>query len=105
MNIFFDFWLQNPEIHPDSLSYEEQTMFDTIFSFVLDRIIILKEEMDKEEELYKEKEPCVIIHIIKKGIAFNGYSSSLTEKLKSCFNENDQEVLGLRFDEAFRYLN
>ena len=104
MKLLFDLWVLHPEKIKEA-SPEEELVFETIWNFVHDRIYILDKEIGMEEELYKENDPCILIEIIKKRLSFNGYSDELTEKLKSCFTENDEKILAMRFEEAFSYLN
>ncbi|MGH2565660.1 MAG: hypothetical protein ACRDE8_09845 [Ginsengibacter sp.] len=106
MTILFDLDVLDRE-RMQRLSFEEEKIFETIFNFVFERIKPLENEIDKEEkELDSAENPmCIMIEIIRKRVAFNGYSERLIEKLKQCFNENDSEILALRFDEAFSYLN
>lgn len=103
--IFFDLWLLDENNQLANISYEEEIMFETIFNFVFERIALLEAEIDKEEKEDPQKSSCIMIEILRKRISFNGYSDILTEKLKSCFNQRDEQILALRFDEAFRYLN
>jgi hypothetical protein len=104
MIILFDLWVLGQE-QMKHTSFEEELVLKTIFNFVCDRIILLEKEIDQEEEGRKEGDCCIMIEIIRKRISFNGYSEKLTEKLKNCFTKNDSEILALRFDEAFSYLN
>ena len=103
MRIIFDVWIGAKDV---VFSVEEEILFTTIFDFVETRLMPLKEEMDNEEEA-KGANPniCVMIELAKKRISFLGYSASLIEKLKSSFNENDEKILKLKFDDAFSYLN
>ena len=106
MTIIFDLDVLDQKAMQD-LSYEEEKVFETIFNFVYERIKPLESEIDKEEEMYfsKKNPMCIMIEIIRKRVAFNGYSKELVDKLKGCFTENDSEILALRFDKAFSYLN
>jgi|ERR1700743_857414 len=102
MIILFDLWVLNPD---ENYSPEEKIMFNTIHEFVHDRIVFLYDEITKEEEERKKDSPCIMIELIRKRLSFNGYSPELTQKLKGCFNNNDWELLGKRFDDAYGFLN
>ena len=104
MRILFDIWILDPS-KIDNMSFEEQTFLETLFSFVDERLIILEDEINKEEASKKEGDCVIIIEILNKRIAYHGYSNTLTEKMKNCFTEKDSIILSQRLEKAFNYLN
>lgn len=104
MRVMFDLWA----LYPDkikTMTFEEQKVFETIFNFIYDRILILDNEITQEEAGTKDSDVFIMVEILNKKIVFHGYSESLKERLMGCFNENDEKILQERFAEAFAFLN
>jgi hypothetical protein len=109
MKILVDLWVLDENNRLGNLSFEEEIFFKTIWEFVYDRVHILEAEIDKEESEADASDPenalCIMIEIIRKRLSFNGYSQQLRDKLMACFNDNDQQILNQRFEQAYGYLN
>jgi hypothetical protein len=95
MRIIFDVWFAKTA---DQMTAEENLLVRTIHDFIYERLKILTDEMNKEEQIDNR---AVYVELEQVKIYYRGYSAELTEKLKSCFNERDGLMLLQRIDEAF----
>ena len=104
MDLLFDLDLLAPE-KMANLSFEEEKVLETIYNFVFERLMVLQDEVDKEDSQPKPIPSSIIIEIKRQRISFNYYSDELTDKLMSCITPGDQLILNNRLKQAFDYLN
>jgi hypothetical protein len=98
MNIIFDLDQLAPG-WDKHLPVDEMVAVDDIYEYVETRVKVLKDEIESEEN--KESgESCIVIAFTKDKIMFMGYSDNLTEKLKSCFDENDITYLQKKLNDT-----
>lgn len=106
MRLLIDLWVLEEQDSTKKLSLDEETFLKTIWEFVYDKVYHLEQEIDKEEEKETEENPmCIMIEVIRKRLSFNGYSQELRDKLMGCFDENTQQQLNERLEQAFAFLN
>jgi hypothetical protein len=96
MNILFDIWINNSTIPaPYKFTPEEESGLQTIWIYIYDRVALLIDEIEKEENESSEYKKAIVIYLLNKPMAIqaHGYSERLTEKIYSCINENDVKTL------------
>jgi len=91
MNVLFDVWAlyENDHVYTDL----EERMFESIYNYIHDRILILDNEIEKEEISNKDAAILVYLCTDPKAILPKGYSEKLTNRILGCFNENDVSLL------------
>jgi hypothetical protein len=104
MRILFDVFLKNPK-KVDNMTLDEQTLIEAVSKFVEDRLRVLEDEIDAEENSDPNSDCCIIVELLRKRISYFQYSPALTEKMKSCFTEKDGPLLWEKVTQAFNYLN
>lgn len=103
MLILFDIFIPNPEM-VNELKPEESIVLEEMFLFVEERIKVLKDQIDKEEQ--EEGAKATIIYLVSKAIQPRGYSHQLCDKIVSCFSPEDVEAMWLRVEKALQqFLN
>ncbi len=98
MNIAFDIFMLYPELIPVANSIPEiDEGFSTILSFVMSRLKVLEDEIDKEENGGDEKGTVILMkpppEHAGKFVVFLGYSDSLTDKMVNSFSKEDMDYL------------
>lgn len=103
MNIIFDLDQLNPG-WDDNIPFDQKIAIDDIYEFVESRVKVLKESIENEEQ--DRNNVAIIIAFTQNKIMFMGYSDSLTNKLTSCFNENDTDFIQRKiFESSKNFLN
>ena len=104
MNIFFDLDIKFPGIYEKSKP-EEKLALETIWNYVYDRVILLYDEIEKEESI-DDKPKAIMIYLMNdpRAIQPRGYSDALCDKINGCFNENDAKLLWDSVDKALQSL-
>jgi hypothetical protein len=104
MRILFDLEIKFPGMF-EKCKPEEQLALRTIRDYVYDRIVVLADEMDAEEN-EDDKPKSVVIYLMNKPKAIQprGYSDALCDKINGCFNENDAKLLWESVDKALQSL-
>lgn len=98
MNVFYNYELDDTvelKATPEGMAYLEK-----LKQFVVQRLIVLKEDIEKEEQ---SETKLIVIYIPEQGVNFqgliySGYSKELTAKMKSCFSIEDIEYLQRSFN-------
>jgi hypothetical protein len=105
MNILFEKLIRNPELI-DQFTAEDEIFFNSIYDYVEGRLMPLKEQIEKEEQLETYENPICIIIFFPVGIKFNGYSKSLTSKMNHSFDnaDNDIAAMYLKMSERLKQL-
>ena len=104
MNIFFDVHILNPSLH-NTATIKQNTLLETVYNYVYERISILKDEIEKEElECNNFKKPAIVIYLKNKTIKACNYSQTTHDKIVSCFNKNDADIMWSRVNEAIQNL-
>ena len=91
MNIHFDIFTDHPEL-VNGTKEEEYVFYEELLLFVKQRLSILKDQIDREEdnELWEEKGTLIcILPGNRRFINFLGYSEELRKKMIGCFSRTD----------------
>ena len=91
MNISFDIFTDHPEL-VNGTKEEEYVFYEELLLFVKQRLSILKDQIDREEdnELWEEKGTLIcILPGNRRFINFLGYSEELRKKMIGCFSRTD----------------
>ena len=100
MNILFDVYIANPKL-PDLVTPAQNIVLTEIYSFVKERVAVLKDQIEMEEIQRDIKEqPAIVIYLRTKQIQPREYSPQLTRKIIDCFSESDIKYMWLRVDKA-----
>ena len=104
MNIIFDLQILNNNL-PNEITIEQDLALQTIYGHIKERLMVLKDEIDKEE-LNFDGTPrlAIVIHTKRNKVIPNNYSKGLSDKIVSCFNENDGIIIFERFKLAMKDL-
>jgi hypothetical protein len=95
MNIAHKIFTDNPEIeNAVRTDLLVNVAFDKMEEFVRQRLMPLRDEIDKQEGLMPDNMPCTLINVYSednngKILLFNGYTKELSDKMKSCFSADD----------------
>jgi hypothetical protein len=104
MNLLFDIWIK----YPDYKDYkpEEELAIKTIWEYVYDRIFLLIDEMEAEENNGNGISKAVVIYLmnVPKAIQPRGYSDKLCDKINACFNENDGKLMWESVEQSLKGL-
>jgi hypothetical protein len=102
MNIHFDVFIEHPELQQNMPS-EDHTFYQTYLNFVIDRLLPLKSEIDKEENGTGERFTIIYILEQSKGpLDFINYSKELTQKLRTCFTKETFDQLAMDIENNIR---
>ena len=97
MNVAHRFFINNPELEDAAMKdISIKLSFTNADKFVRNRLQVLKSEIDYEESLQPEFQPCTIIELYSengKAISFNGYSADLRSRMLASFSEDDFKFL------------
>lgn len=106
MRIDFDFFILFPDLK-DGLNLEERLSFGEMINLFVERLSILKDEIDAVEK--SDQFAYIIIETLPKdlrdqpsdkiNISTRGYPDNLKNKIEESFNENDFILLNKRLDE------
>ena len=102
MNIIFDLDQLRPE-WDKHLPLDKMVVIDDIYEYVEYRVKVLKDEIELEENK-EHSECCIVIAFTKNKIIFLGYSKTLTEKLKNCFDDTSIIFLEKKLSETLKNL-
>ena len=97
MNLIFDLQILNSNL-PNEITVEQDLALQTIYEHIKERLMVLKDEIDKEELIFDgTPRPAIVIHTKRNKVIPNNYSKGLSDKIVSCFNENDGVVIFEKF--------
>ena len=101
MRLIFDVWvIDNWAV---KYSMEQETMFETVYKFIYDKVFHLMPYIDQVES--EDDTACIMPELLKGRIGFHKYGVELERELLDCFDEKSTAELAIRFKEAFSYLN
>lgn len=91
MIVLFDVWAKfgADKVYSDI----EERIFESVYNYIHDRILILDKEIELEE--IQNSEAAILVYLMTepKAIVPKGYSDKLTNRILGCFNENDTNLL------------
>ena len=91
MNIHFDIFTDHPEL-VNGTTEEDYVFYTELLHFVEERLSVLKDQIDREEdnELWEDKGTLIcILRGNGRFIDFLGYSEELRKKMIGCFSRTD----------------
>lgn len=98
MVILFDAYMTYPELKQViAKDIELKNFFFNITQFVMQRLEVLREQIDFEEmqeQFEEDKSKAIIIWVLpeyKNQITFAGYSKELRSKMLACFTKKDMD--------------
>ena len=108
MTIFLDLELEE-DYKPEHYDRRAQTVQKIVKDFYASRFNVLKEEIEKEEDIQYEKKEFayVVIPILHENIPIQycNYSAELVSKMKSCYSPSDAGLLNRQIEDALNTFN
>ena len=91
MNIHFDIFIDHPEL-VNGTTEEEHIFYSELLQFVSQRLSVLKDQVDWEEDNEPWEDKGTLICMLRSDhrfLGFLGYSEELRKKMLGCFSRTD----------------